>query len=78
VEERDRSGRMTQRKFDVDARPPVAPASKEPPAAAPPPPPKEATRPSVPSNQALLERQLKWLRERSRFNSRRTEDGEPK
>jgi len=78
VEERDRPGRLTQRKFEVESRPAPSPAPSELPTSPPPSPPEKPVRPLVPSNQALLERQLKWFRERARYESRRTEEGEPK
>ena len=70
-----RSARLlTQRQLEVE---PPAPALPEPPVpppeaapSAPPAPPPD--RPIPPSNESLLERQRRWLRERSRFEASRS------
>jgi len=63
---------VTQRRLEV--APPVGPAvdpSPAPPAAAPTPPPsaRPASEPVPASNRGLLERQLRWHRERTKFEN---------
>ena len=88
MEERHGSRLVSQRHFEVEP-PPTPPISPAPPASSPPPPNAPTESPAAappsppgppprvdPSNRGLLERQLKWLRERAKFESRRpSEEG---
>jgi hypothetical protein len=73
MEERGSSRLVTQRQLEVEAPRPVSPPPTEDPAPAPPGAP-AAPIPAEPSNRRLLERQLRWFRERARFESRRPDD----
>jgi len=79
MEGRRGAGLMTQRRLEVEP-PPAAPAV--PPSPAPPPTPsaaqgpvRPADRPVPPSNEGLLERQLRWQRERGRFEAVHPREG---
>ena len=74
MEERSGSRLVTQRHLEVEpvpSEPPSAP--EEPPHPSPPMRPVDSV-PGPPSNRGLLERQLRWFRERARFESRRQDD----
>jgi len=76
------AGLMTQRRLEVEP-PPLAPAgspSPDPPPSPPaaPSPVRPADRPVPPSNEGLLERQLRWQRERARFEEAHPNEGTPK
>ena len=81
MEERRGARIVTQRHLQVEPVPePSAPSPAPPPEpsprAGPSLPPADA--PVAPSNQGLLERQLRWNRERAKFESSRSADGESK
>lgn len=64
---------VTQRQLEIVPPPAEPPANTE----APTPPPRIAEGPQAPpgpSNQGLLERQARWMRERARFESSRPDD----
>jgi len=79
MEERVGVGRLTQRRFEVgenpapEPPPPSLEAVEAPPAPAVLPP--NPDRPVAPSNVGLLDRQQQWMKERSRFDARKTEPG---
>jgi len=73
---------VMQRQLEVEPKAPASPSTGE---ASPEPPSGPASEPTVeaptagpPSNQALLERQLRWYRERAKFESRRPGEEEPR
>jgi len=73
MEERGSPRLVTQRQLEIESpRASVAPARALPPSETPTP----ATPPAAsgPSNRGLLERQLRWYRERAKFESNRTHD----
>jgi len=77
LEERESPRLLTQRHLEGIGAPPSPPTPG--PAAGPTSPP--SIPPNVPaerSNAGLLERQLRWFRERSRFDARPREDEGPK
>jgi len=75
MEERRGARSLMQRRFDVDPETPPPPAPAEPPVETPPspptPPPAAAVPPRAPSGDSLRERQLRWLKERAKFEARR-------
>lgn len=77
MEERSGPRLVTQRQLEVAAPPadptPASPAPSPDPPAAPVP-----SEPVGPSNRGLLARQLRWFRERARFESKRPDDEGPK
>jgi hypothetical protein len=73
MEERSSARLVTQRQLEVEPRPPDAGSPPVLPAPPPPPSPPPSL-PRVPSNRDLLERQIRWLRERAKFESKRPED----
>ncbi len=75
MEERHVARGVTQRHLELEPAPPAAPELPLPPVPEPPPkpsptlPPADAPIPS--SNSGLLERQLRWHRERAKFETNR-------
>ena len=71
---------VTQRRLELASTP--EPAAGPPPAPSPapassPPPVRPADKPVAPSNRELLDRQLRWHRERARFESSRGTNDPP-
>jgi hypothetical protein len=73
MEERSGPRLVTQRHLEVAPGAAESPPDPEPPSPSPPPSPGTSA-PVGPSNRLLLERQLRWLRERAKFESRRPDD----
>jgi hypothetical protein len=71
-------GRMTQRKFELDAQASETPEEPVSPPVSATAPAEPADSAPAPSGEKLLQRQLLWLRERSRFESQQAKEREPK
>jgi len=69
LEERESPRVVTQRQLEVDA-PRPDPPREPPPEASPSVPDSRPPIPMIPSNLGLLERRLRWFRERAKFESK--------